>query len=332
MSKVILLGDTHLGARNGSNHFSRYFNRFFSDVLYPYMRENDITQIIQLGDLFDNRTQLSIKAFNACKTVWFDSLRENGFHMTTLLGNHDIFFKSTLSVNSPNLLLENEYRDCMTVVSAPTVLHLYGTSFALIPWVCDDNKQEIFDFLSQDRPAEICCGHFEIDGFEMMRGVPGHGGLTRQLFDRFEATFSGHYHTRSHDPYHRITYTGTPYELTFADANDPRGFTVFDTETRQIEFVRNPLTMFERLIYSDGWSGNVASLKDKLVKVVVDQKSDLYMFDRFIDSVKLAGVHDLQIIENFSDLLGGEVDASTILSDPRDVICKKQIKYAVFKT
>jgi hypothetical protein len=30
--KVIFLGDLHLGARSGSNHFSDYFNRFFDET------------------------------------------------------------------------------------------------------------------------------------------------------------------------------------------------------------------------------------------------------------------------------------------------------------
>ena len=76
MTKVVLLGDLHLGARGGSNHFSDYFNSFFTDTLYPYCQVNDIKNIIQLGDLFDSRTSLSYKAFHRCKNVWFDSLRK----------------------------------------------------------------------------------------------------------------------------------------------------------------------------------------------------------------------------------------------------------------
>lgn len=322
MAKIILLGDTHLGARNGSNHFSRYFNRFYTEVLYPYAAENEVRHIIQTGDLFDNRTQLSIKAYSACKTPWFEPLRDLGIKMHVLLGNHDIFYKSSLEVNSPELFLANEYRDNIIVYNKPAVVDIVGTTIALIPWICDSNKQEVFDFLNRDKIADLCVGHFEIEGFDMMRGVPGHGGLPRTLFERFERTFSGHFHTRSKDELLRIEYVGTPYELTFADCNDPRGFTVFDTDTRQTEFIQNPHSMFERVIYNNGWMGDVQSLKDKIVKIVVEKKDDLYAFDRFTDSVKLAGVHDLHIMENFAQLASGELgdDINVAQADPIDVI------------
>lgn len=318
MSKIAILGDTHLGARNASGHFSTFFNRFFSDIFYPYLVDNGIKHIIQLGDLFDNRTSLSIKAFHACKENWFGPLKEHGITMHTLLGNHDIFYKSSLKVNSPELLLR-EYPQ-VWVYTEPQIIELGGTSWAMIPWICDENKEEVYNFLNKDKVADICCGHFEIDGFEMMRGVAGHGGLPRDLFDRFELTLSGHYHTKSYDEYHRIQYVGTPYEITFADLHDPRGFHVFDTETRKLEFIQNPYTMFERIVYNDGWIGDVSSLTDKSVKIIVEKKTDLYNFDRFIDSVKIANVYDLQIIENFAELHNVSIDSDIKVEESSTVI------------
>ena len=318
MALVAILGDTHLGARNASSHFSNHFNKFFSELFYPYLREHNITQIIQLGDLFDNRTQLSLKAYHACKSTWFDKLNEYGIEMHVLLGNHDIFYKNSLQVNSPELLL-SEYSN-IKVYNKPTIIDLYGTTFALVPWICDENKEQIYDFMNRDKIADICCGHFEIDGFEMMRGMPGHGGLPRNLFDRFELTMSGHYHTKSYDPYYRIQYVGTPYEITFADLNDPRGFHVFDTDTRKLEFIHNPNTMFARVVYNNGYDGDISSLANKAVKLIVEKKSDLYKFDRFVDSVKLTEVYELQIIENFQDLHNVETDGTISIENSQTII------------
>jgi hypothetical protein len=284
--------------------------------------EHNIKEIFQLGDLFDNRTALSIKAFHACKSVWFDPLKEHGIHMTTLLGNHDILYKSTLKVNTPELLLANEYKDNITIINHPTILELDNTQFAMIPWICDDNKEETFNFFNNPHIAsvDIVCGHFEIDGFEMMRGVAGHGGLPRSLFGNFEMTLSGHYHTRSYDEYHRIRYVGTPYEITFADMHDPRGFHVFDTETRELEFIPNPNTMFDRIVYNEGWNGDIETLRGKAVKLVVEKKTDLYNFDRFIDSVKLVQPYDLNIIENFQDLHSVDVDGTIHIENAQSII------------
>ena len=73
--------------------------------------------------------------------------------------------------------------------------------------------------------AQLCMGHFEISGFAMYRGMESHEGLDRNIFDKFAMVFSGHYHTRSSDGH--IYYLGNPYELTWQDYNDQRGFHLF---------------------------------------------------------------------------------------------------------
>ena len=92
-------------------------------------------------------------------------------------------------------------------------------------------------------------GHFEIAGFAMYRGMESHEGLSKDLFKQFDMVFSGHYHHRSNDGH--IYYLGNPYELTWQDFNDPRGFHLFDLQTRELEFIGNPYTMFERVEYDD---------------------------------------------------------------------------------
>lgn len=312
MSKVILLGDCHLGARNGSSRFSAHFNKFFTDVLYPYAKKNKIKEIYQLGDMFDNRTNLSYKAFHACKDVWFGPLEELGITMHVLLGNHDIYHKNTLHINSPELLL-NEYKN-IKVYNKPTQVG----SFDIIPWICSENETEVNNFISRKDAAPYCLGHFEISGFSMYRGVESHGGLSAALFDRYSMTFSGHYHSKSQKG--NIMYVGTPYEITWSDYADPRGFHVLDTKTGKVTFIENPNVMFTRVLYDNGWSGNIQSLADKMVKVVVQEKKDLFAYDRFIDSVKMIGVHDLTIIENLDEFKEGDVDEKIDLEDSIAII------------
>ena len=47
----------------------------------------------------------------------------------------------------------------------------------------------------------------------------------------------------------------------------------------------------------------IEDLKDKIVKLIVVNKKDLYEFDRFVDKVLTESMaHDVKIIEDFSDL------------------------------
>ena len=53
--KICILGDTHFGARGDSLEFHNYFKRFYDEIFFPYLLENRINIIFQLGDLFDRR-------------------------------------------------------------------------------------------------------------------------------------------------------------------------------------------------------------------------------------------------------------------------------------
>jgi len=138
---------------------------------------------------------------------------------------------------------------------------------------------------------------------------------------------SGHFHHKSNDG--SIFYLGNQYEITWADYNDQRGFHVFDTETRELTFVPNPNRMFYKLNYDDGaqdfehWKNyDFNNLKDTFVKVVVLNKQNPYLFDNVVDNLYKAGVADISIVEDFTDvaldddqeLIDQAEDTMTILS------------------
>lgn len=309
--RVIILGDTHLGARGGSNHFSEYFNRFFSEVLYPYCEKNKIKHILQLGDLFDNRTNLAYKAFHKCRDVWFKEMGDRGISMHVLVGNHDIAYKHTLEINSPELLL-GEYKH-ITVVSKPTQIELGGTKIDIVPWICDENEEQIKEFVKRKDRGSILLGHLELANFPMYKGVESHGGMSGSIFDGYNLVFSGHYHTRSEKG--NIVYTGIPYEITWADYADPKGFFVYDTVKNTYEFVRNPLTMFEKIHYNNGSKVDISKLPGKIVKVIVGEKKDAVLYERWLDSIRLVTPYELTTIENDIVSMDGELDDSIQIED-----------------
>ena len=313
--KIAIIGDLHLGARNGSNHFSDYFNSFFSDTLYPYMKKNKIKEILQLGDLFDSRTTLSYKAYHRCKDVWFGQLKKYGFKMHVLIGNHDIHYRNTLTINSPELLL-SDFKN-VNVISTPTVLDFDGYKIDVIPWVCDSNREEIKQFISRQDKSAMLAGHLELSGFPMYRGAESRGGESASMFDSYSQVVSGHYHTRSSKG--NILYTGIPYEITWSDYADQKGFYVLDTETNKLEFVPNTVTMFRKIQYNNGSDVDLKDLSGKIIKVIVQSKKDAVAFERFIDSIKLVNPYDLSIVESHS-MSESEVDDSLDIEDTQGII------------
>jgi DNA repair exonuclease SbcCD nuclease subunit len=302
--KICILGDSHFGCRGDSLDFHKYFERFYGEVFFPYLIENEIKVVFQMGDLFDRRKFINFNTLHLCRKYFFDKCQTLDIKVHTLLGNHDVAFKNTLEVNSTGLLL-NEYKNVVYYDEFQTA-EFDHVMIDIVPWICDDNEKEIFEEMKQSK-AQICFGHFEIAGFEMDRGNVCEHGLDKNQLNKYDVVLSGHFHHKSTNK--NITYVGTPYEMTWADYNDPKGFHIFDTETRELEFVRNPYTMFNKLIYDDGatdfeyWNNyDFSPLKDTYVKVVVLNKQNPFLFDHVIDKTYKAGVSDLTIVEDFNDL------------------------------
>jgi DNA repair exonuclease SbcCD nuclease subunit len=294
--------------------------RFYDEVFFHYLKANDIKSIFQLGDLFDRRKFINFNTLHLCREYFFDRCQILGIKVHTLLGNHDIAFKNTLEINSTGLLL-NEYENIEYYDSFETV-EFDGVKIDVVPWICDDNEQEIFSAMKQSA-AQICFGHFEIAGFEMDKGNVCDHGLDKKILSKYDIVLSGHFHHKSTND--NITYVGTPYEMTWSDHNDQKGFHIFDTNTREMAFVKNPFTMFNKLIYDDGqtdfehWKNyDFESLKDSYVKVIVMNKQNPYLFDTVIDSLYKVGVADLSIVEDFSDTLID--DDSDIVNQAEDTI------------
>lgn len=303
MSKIIILGDTHFGVRGDSIEFHKYYQKFYDNIFFPYLIENGIDTIIQLGDLFDRRKFINFNSLYLSRRYFFNKLKEHNIKMMTLLGNHDVAYKNTLQVNSSSLLLDG-YEQVEVVDSFKTI-EIDGTKIDIVPWICDENETEIFENMKTSG-AEICFGHFEIDGFEMDRGNVHQGGLDRKSLSKYDIVLSGHFHHKSSAD--NITYVGTPYEMTWSDYNDPRGFHIFDTNTRELEFVQNTYRMFHKVYYDDAehdfeyWKNfNYEDLKECFVKVVVINKQNPYLFDNVVDNLYKCGVSDLSIVEDFTD-------------------------------
>ena len=145
--KIILLGDTHLGIRNDAKHFHEYYEKFYSSVFFPYLEKHAVSTIIQLGDLFDRRKYINFLSLAESRRYFFDECKKRNIHLHALVGNHDIFWRHSLSVSSPRLLL-NDY-DNITLWDKHGTLEIDDAVFDMIPWICNENEKEILEFISK---------------------------------------------------------------------------------------------------------------------------------------------------------------------------------------
>jgi DNA repair exonuclease SbcCD nuclease subunit len=322
--KVALISDTHWGIRGDNVKFLDYFNQFYSEVFFPYLDKHDIKNVVHLGDLVDRRKFINIYTAERMKSDFFVPMIDRGIDYHQIIGNHDTYYKTTNEVNSyMNLGVP------FPAYTKATEIDFDGHLVLFVPWICDDNREHTFSMMAKTSATTVF-GHLELSGFQMYKGLPSHGGMDPVSFNKFDRVFSGHYHTKSQSG--NVTYLGAPCEYTWSDYNDDRGFHIFDTETLQLEYIVNPLCIFKKIVYddtalkpSDVTKADYSQYKNSIVKVIVKNKTNPYLFDTFIDKIEATGVIELQTVEDHFNLDSTEdfeiVDESENTID----ICNKYV-------
>ena len=311
--KIALITDTHFGARNDNPAYANYFFKFYNNVFFPYLKEHNIKTCIHLGDIVDRRKFINFKTSHDFRHKFMRRLWEEKIDTHIIVGNHDTYYKNTNEVNAVDELLTTyDGINEPFIYSDPKVVEIGGMRMLFLPWVNSSNEEKTRTMLEQES-ADIVLGHLEIKGFEMHNNMKSVTGLDKKLFRRFEKVLSGHFHKKSDDG--QIYYLGCPYEFMWNDYNCQKGFHILDTETRELERIVNPYTIHEKIYYNDEENDykdfDYSKYEDKFIKLIVEKKKDYYLFDKFIDGFyKKTKVHDIKIIEDYSDL-----DASTVADD-----------------
>ena len=304
--KIAVLNDTHWGARNDSPAFINYFNRFYDEVFFPYLQENNINTIVHLGDVVDRRKFINHNTAHNFKLKFWDRIEQLKLNTHVLLGNHDTYYKNTNTVNAlQNLSVPNTVK----IYASHDTVSFEGLDILFLPWICDELIESTLHAIDNST-AQIVMGHLEIKGFEMHKGHLNEQGLDKSLFKRFEKVISGHFHKKSDDGH--IYYLGSPYEITWSDYKCPKGFHIFDTKTRELTRIPNPLRIHKKLIYNDKVEDyNKKNLKDfenTFVKLFISNKTDNDMFDKLLDRFhNEINAHEINVIEDTNSDISASV-------------------------
>ena len=292
--KVAIITDTHFGVRKGNQIFHDYFEKFYEEVFFPALDERGIDTVVHLGDCFDVRKGIDYWSLDWAKRVFFDPLAARNIDTHIIVGNHDIFYKQSLSINSPGLNLQ-EYEN-VTVYDRPTTKVFHEVPVLIIPWICEGNAEEFVSELDST-PASLAWGHLELAGFYANKDYQCQHGTDSKIFSRFDKVFSGHFHKKNSSG--NVTYLGNPYQLYWNDEGDTRGFHIFDMVSQELEFIENPYQMFQKIYYNEDKPKliNPNKYSNTQVKLVVE-KSTPRKLSVLMDKLYEAGVHDLKVIEN----------------------------------
>lgn len=307
--KIVILGDTHFGLRDTLpvDVFAHHYKKFYK-LFFQYLLENDIKLIIQLGDLFDKRKSINTNTLNFAKTIFFDELQKYNIQMYTLLGNHDIHFRESLRINTPSEVLQ-EYTN-ITIFDKPTTITLDKIKVDMIPWLCKENEVECLDYIKNSN-STLCFGHFEIKDYPMYKNIETTTGLSRDILKNYELVISGHYHTYSNRD--NIMYTGVPYQMTWHDHNDTKGFYVYCTENNKIDLIENPHTSFYKFdIDNDLPDISNLDLENCFVKLNIINNVPENEYNKFRKELDAKLCYEVKASDNVLNIDSKHTDMQTI--------------------
>lgn len=339
--KIAIITDTHAGVRGDNTIFLDNQELFYNDVFFPELEKQGIDTVLHLGDVFDRRRFINFVTLKRVREMFFDPLQKNGVNVHVVAGNHDVVFKNTNATNSLSLLMK-EYDNWNVYWNEPKEMTFGSCNILLSPWITKDNYKISMEMFEKTK-SSMLMGHFQFQGFEMMRGSISEHGLDKSNFSKFDSIYSGHFHHPSENG--NVKYLGAPFEMDWSDYEGKRGFHVFDTETRNLSFIENPHRLHYKIEYDDidlsveeVLDIDASQLKNTFVKLIVKNKSNQYIFDLLTEKISDAGCADLKTIEdslnienfNEDELIDETKDTKNILHSYIDgietKIDKRQVK------
>jgi DNA repair exonuclease SbcCD nuclease subunit len=263
--KIGCFSDIHLGLGQDSPIFHKTALDFakWASELY---RERSIDEIIIPGDIFHNRSQISVETLSIAKE-FFDYFKDfEAVYIST--GNHDCFKKDSSDINSLKLL--DGWKNIHVFDKTPHILETkFEKTIGLVPW----------GTTIEDLPkCDVMFAHLEISSFYMNTyKVCEHGFSYKDLFNYASTIVSGHFHKKDHRTYEnnkQIIYLGSPYQHNFGDTLDDRGIYILDLQDNSFEFIKNDISpkFFKINVKNNNLDEKI--IKNNFVSLIVDDNID----------------------------------------------------------
>lgn len=240
MSKIFLIGDTHigLGYPNNADKWFKVHREYFSDFLMPLLKSRvepgDI--IVHLGDLFDNRNVIPINLMNYTLDIVEEISKIAPFHI--IIGNHDLYSKSTGQINSVRPF---KHIDNIFIYDKPTKIEFEGVGILMVPYI--DNRKEQISIINNNKDCKYLFCHSDLNGAKLHMTSAGHRNADKidiEDFKDFRKVYSGHYHIVQRDQ--NFTFVGSIFQMDRNDYKDQKGIFIIDVENEEEEFVENKVS------------------------------------------------------------------------------------------
>jgi calcineurin-like phosphoesterase family protein len=237
MSKIFLIGDTHigLGYPNSVDKWFKIHQQYFSDFLIPLLKKEvspgDI--IVHLGDLFDNRNIIPINLLNYGIDIVEEISQIAPLHI--IVGNHDLWSKSASEINSVRPL---KYIPNVKTYSKSEILEFNGLKILMMPYI--EKRLEQINLINQNKDCDYLFCHSDLNGCKMHLTSVAHKNSDKidiEEFNSFSKVRSGHIHLVQQNK--QFTFVGSVFQMDRNDYGDQKGIFVIDTTDGTEQFFPN---------------------------------------------------------------------------------------------
>lgn len=308
MRRVLLTGDLHVNKGVFVDIGLEYLN-----YIGQYVLDNKIETIVFLGDIFERSARIYNESFVPIFTELYKMSR--GHRLIFILGNHDIY--------SSNM--------------KDSVIQTFN-SFGRVITKREETIEDEVCFLSytkeegdlQEKASKYLMTHLAIADFKFDNNyhVNERIAFKPDLFREYKWVFSGHFHNHQHRG--NIIYVGSPYQISYGEEGQAKGFIILDLDTGEWDFIEyGNAPEFIKIDIDDVARINEIDFKNKFVKIKINKKVDEFVKLKYILFEKGA----LDIVPEFESSEvelsdeGVDVDLNSSISDViRDYIMNIDIK------
>lgn len=304
MEKTLVFTDIHFGEKSNSVTFNKDCLDFL-DWMIDIAKKENIKKCYFLGDWHHIRSSINVHTLNY-SLQGIRKLSQNFEKVEMILGNHDLYYRESLSMHSLEFIKE------FPNITVHDKITTVDEQFTFVPWLLEGQWKEV-----QKIDTPYIFGHFVIPGFlvNAMVAMPDTGELNSSSFHpNVKYVFSGHFHKRQvqlNERGYEIHYMGNCFPHNFNDVNDTsRGICILedDKDPRYINWTEMPnyksLKLSELLEQPEDYINEKTYAKITLDLNISYEEANFIRetFVKIFGARELSFTHEKKEIENFTEL------------------------------
>ena len=321
MSKIFLVGDTHigLGYPNSVDKWYKIHQQYFSDFLIPLLKkevsEGDI--IVHLGDLFDNRNVIPINLLNYGMDIVEEISKIAPFHI--IIGNHDLYSKSASEINS---IRPFKYIPNVKIYDKTSILEYNGLKILMMPYI--EKKLDQIKAINDNKNCDYLFCHSDLNGCKMHLTSVAHKNNDKIDIDDFKSfrkVRSGHIHLVQSNS--NFTFVGSIFQMDRNDTGDQKGIFVIDTDNDEEVFYPNKISpIFRKFkVVTEEDIDKLDELKDTKDYIDISISNNLLINNRKLRRKleMMLEKGNFSSVEYIDDIVQKEEDGEDVISEAVEI-------------